>query len=205
MDKSKPWIALWLALIALAPGRLCAQEEKSAKGKDENPAHDELRAFKKSLVDAVKKGDLEEQLKHAHKDIVVTWQNGETVRGIDALREFYKKNVSQQKIFQGYKEPPEPAELTILHGDNAGISYGTSVAHYKLLGMEFDLKNHWTATVVKDGGQWKIAAYHVSGNILDNPVLNAAKNWLYWVGGIALAAGLIVGLLIGRRRARATA
>lgn len=188
----------------LSTSTLSAQNGKPAKDK-EDPAHEELRALRKSLTEAIVKGDAEAQLKHAHKDIVVTWQNGEVVRGVEALREFYKKNVSQQKIFQGYKKEPEPQELTILHGGDSGISYGTSIAHYKILGMEFDLTNHWTVTVVKEGGEWKIASYHVSANILDNPVLNAAKNWLYWVGGIAVVVGLLVGFLIGRRRARAAA
>src|SRR5438128_3561164 len=65
-------------------------------------------------------GDVDKQLEHVHKDVVVTWQNGEVVRGLDGLREFYKKNVAQQKVFQGYKEPPTPADLTILHGSDTG-------------------------------------------------------------------------------------
>jgi ketosteroid isomerase-like protein len=193
---------LTLLLMAWsASGALLAQDEKSPKGKAEDPVHEELRAFRKSLTEAIEKGDLERQLEHVHRDVVVTWQNGEVVRGHDNLREFYKKNVAQQKVFQGYKQPPMPTELTIMHGSDTGVSYGTSVAHYKLVGMDFDLKNHWTLTLVKDGGSWKIASYHVSANVLDNPVLNTAKNWLYWVGGIALVLGLLIGIFIGRRRA----
>ena len=72
----------------------------------------------------------------------------------------------------------------------AGISYGTSVGKYHVLGKQFELKNHWSATLVKENGRWVIASYHVSGNILDNPLLDVAKGYLYWVGGIALVVGL---------------
>jgi len=199
------WTALLLTCICCAPAPLFAQAEKTTKDKAEDPVHDELRAFRKSLTEAVEKGDVDKQLAHVHKDVVVTWQNGEVVRGLDGLREFYKKNVAQQKVFQGYKEPPTPTELTILHGSDAGISYGTSVGTYKLVGVTFDLKNHWSATLVKDDGKWKIASYHVSANVLDNPLLNTAKNWLYAVGGGAFVIGLALGLLIGRRRKPAAA
>jgi ketosteroid isomerase-like protein len=197
----KNYLYLLLLCGCLEPATLSAQE-KSPKGKAEDPIHDELRAFRASLLDAIDKGDLERQLEHVHKDVVVTWQNGEVVRGHEALREFYKKTISQDKVFRGYKKPPTPAELTILHGDT-GISFGDEVGQYKVKGMDFDLENHWTVTLVKDDGKWKIASYHVSANVLDNPVLNTAKNWLYWIGGIAFAIGLLVGIVIGRQRKRA--
>ena len=41
--------------------------------------------------------------------------------------------------------------------------------------MEFDLENRWTAALVKEEGEWKLAAYHVSANVLDNAVLDIAK------------------------------
>jgi hypothetical protein len=70
--------------------------------------------------------------------------------------------------------------------------------------MEFDLENRWTATLVRENDGWRLAAYHVSGNVLDNAVLEIAKRSVYWVGGIAFAVGLVVGLgvavVLGRRR-----
>jgi ketosteroid isomerase-like protein len=181
-----------LCLVVITP----APAEDPPKA-DQEKIHDELRAFRKELTEAVLKGDVDKQLQFVSKDVVVTWQNGETVRGHDGLKEFWKKNQGgASKVFQGYKKPPEPAEKTILYGDNMGISYGTSVAQYNLLGKEFELENHWSATLVKEDGRWVIASYHVSGNILDNPVLSAAKNSLWVVGGLALVVGMILGQFI---------
>jgi hypothetical protein len=174
-----------------------AQAQQAEEKKGQEALHDELRELRKGLTDAVLKQDVEAQLKYVGPDVIVTWQNGEVVRGPQGLKEFLAKNQGRtNRIFQGYKEPPTPAELTILYDDDTGISYGTSVASYNLLGRQFDLTNHWTATVVRQDGRWVIAAYHVSSNILDNPLINAAKNSLYWVGGIALLVGGLLGWAI---------
>lgn len=178
-----------------------APDEKP--GAAENPVHAELREFRKGLTDAVLKGDLDRQLQHVSKDVVVTWQNGEVVRGHQGLKDFWQRNQGgASKVFQGYKTPPTPKELTILYGDT-GISYGTSVAQYNLLGQQIELENNWTATLVKEDGRWVIGSYHVSNNILDNPLFNAAKRYLYLAGGISLVVGIGLGFLISRFLGRA--
>jgi hypothetical protein len=183
---------IWSAACGLALSTAAAQEPATTP---ENEAiHNELREMKKALVDAVLKQDFAAQLNYASPEVVVTWQNGEVVRGSEALRAFLDKNqASAQRVFQGYKEPPEPAELTILYGDDTGISYGTSVGRYSVLGMELELTNHWTATLVRQDGRWVVAAYHVSNDILDNPLIDAAKQSLFGVGALALAIGAVVG------------
>lgn len=197
----------WILAVLVVIGASAAQEP----GPPEHEAlHDELREMKKALVDAVLKQDFDAQLEYASPEIVVTWQNGEVVRGADALRAFLDKNQAQsQKIFQGYKEPPEPAELTILYGDDTGISYGKSVGRYHVLGQELELTNQWTATLVRRDGRWVVAAYHVSNDILNNPLIDAAKRSLYVVGGLALAVGAAAGWfgrgLAGRKPAPASA
>jgi ketosteroid isomerase-like protein len=187
----------WLCIAAVvAPAQ---GQERSGKEKEEHPVHNELRALRDRLTEAVRKGDIDKQLECVSKDVVVTWQNGEVVRGQQALKDFYAKNMGgASKVFRGYSQPPAPTDLTILYGPDTGISYGTSVAKYNILGKEFELTNHWTATVVKENGKWVVASYHVSGNILDNPLLNTAKSALYWTGGIAVVLGLLIGVFVGR-------
>lgn len=160
----------------------------------EQADHEELRALREALTEAVIQGDVEKQVEYVHADVVTTWQNNQVARGADGLREFMKEtNSGSQKVFQGYTVPPTSDDIAILHAGDTAIAFGKSVPHYKLVGLEFDLENRWTATLVKDDGKWKIAAYHVSGNILDNPVLTAAKQSVYWVAGISLVIGLLIG------------
>jgi ketosteroid isomerase-like protein len=181
-----------------APPPQPAQGEPALPPQDQ-AAHEELRALRKDLVDAVIKYDFDRQMQYAHDDIVTTWQDGRVARGRDGLRKFLDTiDTSEGKMFQGYKRPPEPTAVSILHGGDTAISYGTSIASFKVAGKEFDLTNHWSATLVKEDGRWLLANYHVSGNILDNAVLNAAKNNLMLVGGIGIVVGLILGLVIGK-------
>ena len=190
MRRKTAWLLLSGCLIShLASLPLLAAED---------PAHNELRALRTEVVDAITKGDFDRVLRHVHTNVVVTWQNNEVCRGHQGLRAFFDKTGKQ--TFQGYKVPPTPDELTILHGGNTGISFGETIAQYTLLGKRLELKSRWTATVVKENGRWLLAGYHLSMNVLDNPILNAATHSLYWIAGGTLLAGLGVGWLLGKRR-----
>jgi ketosteroid isomerase-like protein len=162
----------------------------------DDPAHTELRMLRTNVIDAITHGDFDRTIAFVHTNVVVTWQNNEVCRGHAGLRAFFDR--VGKDAFKGYRVPPMPDELTILYPGDTGISFGHTVASYTLLGRDFDFTNRWTATLVKDGGQWKLAAYHVSINVLDNPILNAAKHSLYWVAGLAVVGGLVVGLLLGK-------
>ena len=164
----------------------------------EDPAHNDLRALAKELLGAVTSGDIDKTLQYVHPNVVVTWQNLEVARGHQGLRDFFQR--MGRDMFKGYKTPPTPDDLTILYGGDTGVSWGTSVGQYQVAGQSLEFTNRWTATVVKEDGRWQLAAYHVSNNTLDNPLLNTAVRSLTWVGIGALVLGLAIGWLIGRRR-----
>ncbi|HEX5790034.1 MAG TPA: nuclear transport factor 2 family protein, partial [Luteolibacter sp.] len=90
----------------------------------ENPTHQELRALRTEMVEAIGKGDIDAILAHLHPDVVITWQNGVVCKGRDGTRDFFER--MGKNAFRGYKQAPTPTELTILHGDDSGVSYGTS-------------------------------------------------------------------------------
>jgi ketosteroid isomerase-like protein len=184
-----------LAMLMLGCGCLACGANVSAA---EDPAHNELRVLRTQVVDAITKGDFDGLLTHVHTNVVVTWQNNHVCRGHEGLREFF--NRMGKATFKGYKVPPTPDELTILYGGDSGVSFGETVAQYKLFGKEYEMKSRWTATVVKENGRWLLGSYHISMNVLDNPLLNAARRALYWVSGVVLAAGLVIGLLLGKRK-----
>ncbi len=173
-----------------------ASAQNQAKPADD-PAHDELRGLRTQIIEAITKGDFDRMLSSVHPDVVITWQNNEVCRGHKGLRDFFDR--MGKDTFKGYKTPPTPDELTILHGGNTGVSFGQTVADYHLLGSTHEMKSRWTATLIKENGRWLLASYHVSMNVLDNPILSLAKNSLYLAAGLALLAGLVVGRLLGRR------
>jgi ketosteroid isomerase-like protein len=179
----------------MACGLLRAQDQPKPA---EDPTHAELRTLRTQIIDAITKGDIDRVISSVHPDAVITWQNNEVCRGHKGLREFFDR--MGKNTFKGYKTPPTPDELTILHAGDTGISFGETVAEYHLLGTDHELKSRWTATLVKENGRWLLSAYHISMNVLDNPILNAAKKSLYWAAGGALVAGLLIGRLLGGRR-----
>src|SRR5262245_22616794 len=103
---------LWL-VASLAAQNLCAAED---------PAHNELRALRSEIIDAITKGDFDSVIRHVHTNVVVTWQNNEICRGHQGLRDFFTR--MGKHTFKAYKVPPTPDELTILYGGDTGISFG---------------------------------------------------------------------------------
>jgi hypothetical protein len=41
----------------------------------EDPAHNELRALRTQVIEAITKGDFDSVVRHVHPNVVVTWQN----------------------------------------------------------------------------------------------------------------------------------
>ena len=183
-------------LLLMSGGIFSGTFAQETKGTPEDPAHAELRALRAEIIEAINKSDIDAVVKRVHPNVVVTWQNNEVCRGHKGLRDFFER--MGKDTFKGYKMPPTPDELTILYGGDTGVSFGQTVAQYKLFGKEYELKSRWTATVVKENGHWLLASYHISTNVLDNPLLNTAKQALYIAGGVALLVGLGAGLLMAR-------
>jgi ketosteroid isomerase-like protein len=188
----------FLLVLALAVPYLAGGQPVSV----EEPAHQELRSLRTNVIEAITRGDFDRTLTFVHTNVVVTWQNAEVCRGHAGLRAFFER--LGKNAFKGYRVPPMPDELTILHGGDTGVSFGQTVARYTLFGKDYDFTNRWTATLVKDNGQWQLAAYHVSNNVLNNPLLNGAKSLLYWVAGSTLAVGFVIGIFVGRIGRRST-
>lgn len=188
---------VWIVLLVVLAGvvRLPAQTSVEA-------THNDLRALRDGLLDAINKGDIEKQLSFLHTNVVVTWHNGEVSRGRDGVRKYYERlTAGPEKVVESYRAEVTVDELTALYGENTGIAFGSSVEHFKLVRRSgFELQGRWTATLIRENGRWLIAALHVSTNLFDNTVLNLTRKATYYVGGASLLGGLIVGFFTGRSR-----
>jgi ketosteroid isomerase-like protein len=177
---------------------ICSLVVVSNIARAEDPAHDELRKMRTDVIQAIEQQDIDRVLTHLHPEVVVTWQNGEVCRGHAGVRDFFER--MGKRAFRGYKVPPTPSELTIMHDGDAGISYGKAVGQFQLLGRSYEFTNYWTATMVKHDDKWLLAGYHVSWNALDNPLLTGCKRALYIVAPLVLLAGMIFGAYIAKRK-----
>ena len=194
-------VAIKLEAADTAPAAAPAAKEP------ENPAHDELRALRKGMVEAIQKGDIDKLLTYLDPDVVVTWQNGEVSRKPEGVKAYYDRMMKgPNRVVQSIAIDPTVDELTHLYGDT-GVAFGSSKDDFKLAdGKDLNLLTRWTATVVKKEGTWKVAAFHASVDMFDNAVLRLAiARTAWWAGGIAAIVGLIAGFVIARafRKGRA--
>jgi ketosteroid isomerase-like protein len=168
----------------------------------EDPAHNELRALRDGLLDAMNKGDVERELTYLHPNVVVTWHDATVSRGRDGVRQYMNRMLTgPDKEVDSFRADVNVDELTILYGGDTGISFGSAVEHFKMKGgRTFDLPARWSATLVKENGRWLIANLHASDDLFDNPLLAMARRAAWWAGGIALIVGLALGFFLGRRR-----
>jgi uncharacterized protein (TIGR02246 family) len=163
--------------------------------------HDALRALRKRIVEAFNARNVDALLAEAHPDIVFTTMNNDVARGREGVRAYFNKMmVGPDRVVEDIKIDFEPDALTALYGDT-GISAGSSDGHYKLTsGMEIDIRARWTATLVKHEGAWKVAAFHYSTNVFDNPILHRLERTAILAGAVAVVLALGLGFVLGRRR-----
>ena len=201
----RPLAPMLLACACLLPWPCVAQESTAAPSAADEATHNELRALRDGLLDAVNKGDIERQLTFLHPNVVMTALNAEVGRGREGIRAYWNKMMTgSQRVVESFHCEVKVDELTILYGGDTGVAFGSALQQYKLTnGLKLDAKARWTATLVKQDGQWLIAAFHSSANLFDNPLLTMAKRTAYWAGGGALFAGLAAGFFLGKMRNRA--
>ncbi len=198
MKRSILFMGLVLALWT--PGQTLAFQE--------DPAHDELRALLKEFVTVYNSGDLDKMITYLDDNVVITWQNAHVDKNPQEVKAFCEMMTKgPNRVVESSSIAPEPDALSLLYNDGrTAVAYGHSNDRLKLRdGTELDQYAHWSTTLIKKDGKWKVASVHISGNMFDNPVLNlAVRTTAFWTGGIGAVAGMIVAFvissLIGRRR-----
>jgi ketosteroid isomerase-like protein len=155
---------------------------------------------------------------HLDPNVVVTWQNGEVSRGPEGVRKFYDDvMVGPNRIISDISSKLTVDELSILHGadtaiafgsihDDLTLSHGIARAAFLDVGNKLSMDSRWTATAVKNDGQWKLASYQVSLDAFSNPILDKAIAAAKRTAVIAGIAGVLIGAIfawfLSRRRTR---
>lgn len=182
-----------LVFVAMASS---AQIKTSSVPADAEPAITHLR---EGLIDSFNHQDIDRLLTYLDTNAVVTWQNGEVCEGPAAIKAYY------ERMMKG--DHPVVAKVTsnpeILGRHFQGgweISWGNLNDNFVLTdGRVLPLNSHFTATVVRRGDKWLVAAFHVSVNAFDNPVMSLeVKKAAQLAGLIGLAAGLLGGVIVTR-------
>lgn len=180
----------------------------AAMSPDAEATHNALRALRESLLDAWTRRDMDALLTHVDPNVVVTWQNGEVSRGPEGIRKFYSEVMAgPNKLISDISSTLTVDELSILHGDNTAIAFGSihddftlsrGIARAAVLGSgdKFSMDSRWTATIVKKDGQWRLASYHVSVDAFSNSILSKAIAMAKQTALMAAIGGLLLGAIV---------
>jgi uncharacterized protein (TIGR02246 family) len=211
--------ALLLLALALPPARAQGAstpppepdaEETVPAAPSEDQLHDELRAVRTAMETALNGKDIDGILAHVTDDVLFTTMNGDVVRGPEAIREYFSKMMEgEDRIVDDIRATFQPAALSILYGGTVAIAYGTTDDRYELTaGTTFNVQALWSCTLLRQQegpgqeGAWKIASFHYSTNMFDNPILSAQRRFLLWVGVAVALLLAAVGFVLGRRGRR---
>ncbi|MCW8932620.1 MAG: nuclear transport factor 2 family protein [Gammaproteobacteria bacterium] len=160
---------------------------------------EQLRNLLSTIEVALNQADIKQLAAHLRDDVVVTFLNAEVARGIPAVHRYFEKTMSgQNALLAGYKTQAK-ISAPALFFDNIAIAYGTAKDEFTLRnGHMIPVNTLWSATLVKQSKQWKVAQLHFSGNLFDNSVLSSVEKSIFIVSAIAVLIGLLIGFFIGR-------
>jgi hypothetical protein len=149
--------------------------------------HAELRQLLKTAQEAVNSDRPELLQAYLHKDYVVTMMNQEVVTQEKSLKQvFHDWFKKPDAILKSMHIELEATIQTNIYGGRFGVCYGTSVDTYELNdGRQFTFDSTWTATVIKEGEQWKLVALHVGVDPIDNPLIDGYRN-AFGLGGVII-------------------
>ncbi len=168
--------------------------------------HEGLRALKNKMERALNERDIDTIVANITDDIVFTTMNGDTVRGPDEVRAYFETMLEgPDRVVESVTTEFEPDDLSILLKDDVAIAFGQSDDHYVLTdGTAMNVVARWSGTMVRDGDAWRVASFHYSTNMFDNPVLDAQRSLMTMVGIIAFLVvfglAFLLGLKFGGRK-----
>jgi ketosteroid isomerase-like protein len=182
------------AILALV---LAASSLAVAPPPREDPEEKPLRAARQAILDAFDKGDIDAVLVHLHPDVVMTFQNAETVRGRDGVRQFYEKMLAgDHPLVVRLTTHLKSAGRSRFYNDRkTAVTVGEVENQIEMKdGKSFKLESRWTTTWVKEKDGWQVVAFQIGSNIFDNGAMKAVLRTTIWWTGIGIA---VVGAMLG--------
>jgi ketosteroid isomerase-like protein len=185
------WIGLALAIVLNSALAQAPAEERPAD-------HAALREILAKGTEALNTGNFDAIASVLHPAFTIITVDNQKLVGLEPFREYWKGLFEGDKaLLQKIEVHPEADELTRFVADNVGIVYGTSNDTYTFRdGAKRTMRTRWSAVLEKDGEAWKLVNVHFSASILDNPVVDIAKNRAMKLAAGTAVAGLLLGLLI---------
>lgn len=155
---------------------------------------------------AINAQDIEGIMAEMRPDCTVIWWNAEVSRGYGEIRAYYRKMVKDPgRIITRYATTAKLGDHAKFIGSGADVATAEGSMEdefFPVIRGPFKLSSRWSATAAKDNGQWKIVSLHLSSNVFTNVLIAELTRAIWMTGAAALAGGLLVGWLVGRRRSK---
>ena len=135
----------------------------------------------------------------AREQLIVIGSNQELISGKKTVEDYFPRIVGGKNYrFERAGFTIEPGAVVEISnsGDMAKV-YGRGTEKYKLNSIEHTVSTRWSATVVKEGEEWKVASFHSGINFADNSVLTAFEEFGWKVGIAAGLISLLIGFILG--------
>ena len=178
----------------------------NAAGADREADHAALRQLRDKVTAGINNLDAKALSPCFAKEFAFTTVNQTVLTNQAQIQDFFDRMFhSQNGLLTGMHTEPAADILTRFIDQNTGVCYGSAKDTYTLKsGGAVTMNLRWSATVVKEDGQWKVALAHAGADFLENPVLARVSS--FWqkaaigagIGGAVL--GLLLGVGLARRR-----
>lgn len=188
--------AFCLAFVLLAvPAVTLAQ---ASKPEDRAEDHAMLRALLAKGAEALNSRNFDAIAPSLDPNFTIITVDNQKHVGLDAFKKYYASLFDgPSAIFSKIEARVTADDLTHFVDPSTGITYGTSEETYHFKdGDVRTMRTRWSAVSKKEGGAWKLVTVHFSTNVLDNPVLDAAKSLTKKIAAAAAVIGLVVGVLL---------
>lgn len=158
-----------------------------------------LRNLRGIYEKAIASRDLAQLKPHLAADFTAVMITADEVKGYDGITAYWKKVEDFLGKDGTYQVTIEPDE-TLFEG-NLAIAKGRAREQVVRGGKNLDFTSVWTAIARKEAGAWKIVRIQASIDPVGNPIIGVLQGFKLWIySGTALAAGLIAGFLLARRK-----
>ena len=164
-----------------------------ASAQERQGDHDVLRRMLKIGTEALNTGNIDAFKGILNEPFFITTSNQKTFTDLNGFKSYYND------LFSGPNAPlkslsldPKAEIKTAFITENVGLCYGTSNDTFVFKnGKSKKMLTKWTATVVKNNNDWKLANLHLAIDAFDNPMLKSLQGIIYLASGISFFVGLI--------------
>ncbi len=196
-------ILFLLALVTLTHALPLRGQEPPPVPAAVNPATTaELGVLRESVLAALNEGDFDKLLPLLTPGVVLTFQNAEVARGRTGVKTFLQQNTSDPAaLVRSFRLEAKADAAPALYGDATAVLTGSAAETFRMAnGKELPLAGRWTATAIRENGQWQLAALHTSTDLFSSPLIDSTKMAGRNASIASLLIGLFAGWILGRKR-----